>query len=427
MPVKKLVSEKGEIVVVQFIHGADLHLDSPFIGLKSMPEFVWQAIYRSTFEALSKLVDIAIEKEVDFVCLVGDIYDSDDRSVKAQAFFRNEMERLNEKKIPVYLSHGNHDYIGNQGLHLAMPENVIIFGEIPETHWLTTKQNEKIAVTGFSYTKRWITERKIVDYPKKYDEADYQIGMLHGFSEGLESEHGKYAPFTLRELKNKQYDYWALGHIHKRQQLAAHPLIIYPGNTQGRNSKETGPKGCELVTLTDTNEQNEFFSTATIYWEKIEISIKGSVNLDDVYTSIQQEILDKKNMSNNLFISINLKDSEALLDGVRKKISQGELLEALQQIVQEDNFIWIYRIELVAEERENEQYSQLFPEEWQKALIELEEESYFNEVTNSFFDYTELSDLLDSRDSLYRKNIIERAKNQVKSLLTVEGSDESEN
>lgn len=427
MPVKKLVSEKGEIVVVQFIHGADLHLDSPFIGLKSMPEFVWQAIYRSTFEALSKLVDIAIEKEVDFVCLVGDIYDSDDRSVKAQAFFRNEMERLNEKKIPVYLSHGNHDYIGNQGLHLAMPENVIIFGEIPETHWLTTKQNEKIAVTGFSYTKRWITERKIVDYPKKYDEADYQIGMLHGFSEGLESEHGKYAPFTLRELKNKQYDYWALGHIHKRQQLAAHPLIIYPGNTQGRNSKETGPKGCELVTLTDTNEQNEFFSTATIYWEKIEISIKGSVNLDDVYTSIQQEILDKKNMSNNLFISINLKDSEALLDGVRKKISQGELLEALQQIVQEDNFIWIYRIELVAEERENEQYSQLFPEEWQKALIELEEEGYFNEVTNSFFDYTELSDLLDSRDSLYRKNIIERAKNQVKSLLTVEGSDESEN
>ncbi|MCA9765403.1 MAG: DNA repair exonuclease [Carnobacterium sp.] len=413
--------------MVQFIHGADLHLDSPFIGLKSMPEFVWQAIYRSTFEALSKLVDIAIEKEVDFVCLVGDIYDSDDRSVKAQAFFRNEMERLNEKKIPVYLSHGNHDYIGNQGLHLAMPENVIIFGEIPETHWLTTKQNEKIAVTGFSYTKRWITERKIVDYPKKYDEADYQIGMLHGFSEGLESEHGKYAPFTLRELKNKQYDYWALGHIHKRQQLAAHPLIIYPGNTQGRNSKETGPKGCELVTLTDTNEQNEFFSTATIYWEKIEISIKGSVNLDDVYTSIQQEILDKKNMSNNLFISINLKDSEALLDGVRKKISQGELLEALQQIVQEDNFIWIYRIELVAEERENEQYSQLFPEEWQKALIELEEEGYFNEVTNSFFDYTELSDLLDSRDSLYRKNIIERAKNQVKSLLTVEGSDESEN
>ncbi|WP_414839913.1 metallophosphoesterase family protein [Carnobacterium sp. TMP28] len=413
--------------MVQFIHGADLHLDSPFIGLKSMPEFVWQAIYRSTFEALSQLVDIAIEKKVDFVCLVGDIYDSDDRSVKAQAFFRNEMERLNEKKITVYLSHGNHDYIGNQGLHLAMPENVIIFGEIPETHWLTTKQNEKIAVTGFSYTKRWITERKIVDYPKKYGEADYQIGMLHGFSEGLESEHGKYAPFTLRELKNKQYDYWALGHIHKRQQLATHPLIIYPGNTQGRNSKETGPKGCELVTLTDTNEQNEFFPTATIYWETIEISIKGLVNLEDVYTSIQQALLDKQNRDYNLFVSINLKDSEALLDGVRKKISQGELLEALQQIDQEDNFIWIYRIELVAEKRENEQYSQLFPEEWQKALIELEEESYFNEVTNSFFDYTELSDLLDSRDSLYRKNIIERAKNQVKSLLTVEGSDESEN
>lgn len=392
-----------------------------------MPEFVWQAIYRSTFEALSQLVNIAIENKVDFVCLVGDIYDSDDRSVKAQAFFRNEMERLNEKKIPVYLSHGNHDYIGNQGLHLEMPENVVIFGENPETYWLTTKRNEKIAMTGFSYTKRWITERKIVDYPKKYDEADYQIGMLHGFSEGLESEHGKYAPFTLKELKNKQYDYWALGHIHKRQQLAAHPLIIYPGNTQGRNSKETGPKGCELVTLTDISEQIEFYPTATIHWEKIELSIKGSVNLEAVYTSIQQAILNKRKTNYNLFISIDLKDSEALLNGVRKKINQGELLEALQQIIQEDNFVWIYQIELVAKKKENEQYMQLFPEEWQKALIELEEEDYFNEVTNPFFDYTEISDLLNSRDSLYRGKIIERAKDRVKSLLTVEGSDEIEN
>lgn len=426
-PLKNQHEKKGRIDVVQFIHGADLHLDSPFIGLKSMPEFVWQAIYQSTFEALSQLVNVAIEKNVDFICLVGDIYDSDDRSVKAQAFFRNEMERLNEKNIPVYLSHGNHDYIGNQGLHLEMPENVIIFGENPETHWLNTNQNEKIAVTGFSYAKRWIMERKINNYPKKNTQADYQIGMLHGFSEGLETEHGKYAPFTLRELKNKKYDYWALGHIHKRQQLAAHPLIVYPGNTQGRNSKESGPKGCELVTLTDTNEQIEFCSTATIRWEKIELSIKDLTDLDAVYTRIKKAISYKKSTEYSLFVSIDLKDAETLLSGVRKKITQGELLEALQQIPKEDRFVWVYQIELVAERKNNEQHLQLFTEEWKKAQTEIEEEAYFNEATNSFFDYTEIADLLSSRDSSYRKMIMERAKNQVKSLLTIEGRDEIEN
>ncbi|MGB6178021.1 metallophosphoesterase family protein [Carnobacterium sp.] len=413
--------------MVQFIHSADLHLDSPFIGLKSMPEFIWQAIYRSTFDALSKLVDIAIEKEVDFVCLVGDIYDSDDRSVKAQAFFRNEMERLKNKNIPVYLTHGNHDYIGNQGLHLDMPENVIIFGENPETYWLTTKQDEKIALTGFSYTKRWITERKISDFPKKLRQADYHIGLLHGFSEGLESEHGKYAPFTLMELKSKQYNYWALGHIHKRQHLNMHPPIVYPGNTQGRNSKETGPKGCELVTITDTKEQIDFHSTAAIRWEKINLSIKGVVNLDTIYTTIQEQILSKKNTEYSLFISVTLKDTEMLLEGVRKKIIQGELLEALQQVAKEDYFVWVYQIEFATVNIENEQYLQLFPEEWQKALVEVEEEINFNELTNSFFDYTEISYLLSSRDSSYRQKIIERAKNQVKSLLTIEGSDEIEN
>ena len=427
-PLEKLtVLRERKDSMVQFIHGADLHLDSPFIGLKSMPEFVWQAIYRSTFDALSQLVGVAIENKVDFVCLVGDVYDSDDRSVKAQAFFRNEMQRLNEKGIPVYLSHGNHDYIGNQGLHLEMPENVVTFGENPETHWLTTEKNEKVALTGFSYTKRWIKERKIVDYPEKNNEADYQIGMLHGFSEGLESEHGHYAPFTLRELKSKKYDYWALGHIHKRQQLATHPPIIYSGNTQGRNSKESGPKGCELVTLTDTKEQIDFFPTATIRWEKIKLSIEGLESLNAIYTAIQQAVLCKKSIEYNLFISIDLINSEALLEGVRKKITQGELLEALQQIANEDHFVWIYEVGLIIKKTDNKQNMQLFSEEWQKAVFEMEDEATFNELTNSFFDYTELSDLLNSRDFSYRHNIIERAKNQVKSMLTIQGSDEIEN
>lgn len=80
--------------MVQFIHAADLHLDSPFIGLKSLPPFLWEQIYQSTFKSLEKIVDLAIDKQVDFVCLAGDIYDSDDRSVKAQAYLRNELIRL---------------------------------------------------------------------------------------------------------------------------------------------------------------------------------------------------------------------------------------------------------------------------------------------------------------------------------------------
>jgi len=76
--------------MVRFIHAADLHLDSPFKGIKSLPAFIWEAIYQSTFQALTRLVDLAIKEQVDFICLAGDIYDGEDRSVKAQAYLKKK-------------------------------------------------------------------------------------------------------------------------------------------------------------------------------------------------------------------------------------------------------------------------------------------------------------------------------------------------
>lgn len=62
----------------------------------------------------------------------------------------------------------------------------------------------------------------------KMSDAHFHIGMLHGSVEG-DAEHNRYAPFQIRELKEKQFDYWALGHIHKREILSEEPYIIYPG------------------------------------------------------------------------------------------------------------------------------------------------------------------------------------------------------
>ncbi|MBC9825194.1 metallophosphoesterase family protein [Carnobacterium inhibens] len=414
--------------MVKFIHAADLHLDSPFIGLKSLPEFIWNAIYLSTFSALTKIVDSAITNQVDFICLVGDIYDTDERSVKAQAYLRNEMERLNSMNIPVYLLHGNHDYIENTGLHLDMPQNVFLFNETVETKWLTTKEGEQIAITGFSYDKRWVLERKIVDYPEKNPRATYQLGLLHGFSEGIDSEHGKYAPFSLVELKSKKYDYWALGHIHKRQQLATNPPIVYPGNTQGRSSKESGEKGFELVKISESGIVSEFCPSATIQWKTIELSVKDKKNLDEVYKAVKESVAEQKNDSYSLFLSIRLTDSESLLEGVIKKIKQGELVEALQQIPKADPFVWVHKIELESVvENHVPAIQKLFPDEWIKVKNELEKEFLFNETTNPLFDFPGMEEIIETREERYRKKIMTNAKELVRNQLGFERSDKFEN
>ena len=65
----------------------------------------------STFTALKKITAAAIYHQVDFVILAGDLFDGEDRSLRAQSRFRTEMLKLAEKEIPVYIVHGNHDHL----------------------------------------------------------------------------------------------------------------------------------------------------------------------------------------------------------------------------------------------------------------------------------------------------------------------------
>lgn len=409
--------------MVQFIHAADLHLDSPFKGIKGLPVFIWEAIYQSTFQALTRLVDLAIEKQVDFICLAGDIYDGEDRSVKAQAYLKKEMERLKKAGIPVYLIHGNHDYMEQNGLQLDMPDNVTIFPQTVETVYYETIEHERIALTGFSYDKRWISERRIAEYPTRSSKADYHIGLLHGYQEGNASEHDKYAPFSLSELKSKQYDYWALGHIHKRQVLSEHPLIVYSGNTQGRNRTESSSKGCYLVTLENKTEKIDFFSLASIEWETVELSLKGKKTLQEVYQVLNETLSYYQSEAHSTLLAVELTDATDLLEGVVRKIKHGDLLEGLQQVSQTIPFVFVVQLN-IQQKKESTLPSliQLFPEEWQQTIEELQEGEAFKAVTQSFFESQSINNAVLRRDEKYRKRIVQMAEQEIRQQLGHEGS-----
>lgn len=410
--------------MIRFIHAADLHLDSPFKGLKALPEFIWQSIYHSTFQSLKNIVNLAIEQNVDFVCLAGDIYDAEDRSVKAQAYLRKEMNRLYEAAIPVFLIHGNHDFLDDNGLQLDMPENVYIFGPEIETKKITTKHQENVAVTGFSYAERWVRERKIKEYPIRSEEADYHIGLLHGFQEGNGSGHHQYAPFSLSELKSRQYDYWALGHIHKKQILSQSPFIIYPGNTQGRNRNENGAKGCYLVELSDGKQDVVFYATAPIEWREQNCSLKGKQTLQEVYTELKRIIEEQRETNKSVLLSVVFEQTDDLMEGVLKKIQSGDLLEGIQQPPQAAPFVWIVRLDTKRkEETILPAITKLFPEEWQLTLAEALQIETFNKITQSFYEQQPIGKILDTKDEQYREKIVQRAEKELKQQLGHEGWD----
>lgn len=257
-----------------FIHCADLHLDRPFQGLRSLPAELTARVRESTFRSFRRMIDAAIANQVDFIVIAGDLFDEENRSLRAQARFRDGMRRLEEYGIQAFVIHGNHDPLGGDWAALSWPDNVHLFGAEVET--IPFIKNRKVAAQlhGFSYAERAVAEKKISFY-EKTGEAPYHIGILHGQADGSGGEHASYAPFTVNELLEKDFDYWALGHIHKRQLLSEQPVIHYPGNIQGLNPKETGEKGCTLVEMDGESTHLTFIPTADLEWGSCEISISG--------------------------------------------------------------------------------------------------------------------------------------------------------
>ena len=114
---------------LRFIHTADLHLDSPFTGLKAAaPPNVADALYKATFEAYKSIIDLCIAERVDALLVAGDIYDSADRSLRAQRAFVDGLNRLDEEGIRAFICHGNHDPLDGWEARLTYPPNCHRFG-----------------------------------------------------------------------------------------------------------------------------------------------------------------------------------------------------------------------------------------------------------------------------------------------------------
>jgi DNA repair protein SbcD/Mre11 len=330
---------------IRFIHCADLHLDSPFIGLKHLPAEIFDRIQNSTFAAFETLVKEAIQRRIDFMIISGDLFDEEDRSIRAQAKLLKQFNLLDQNGIPVYVIHGNHDHLGSFRLKLDMPGNVHIFGMETEVKELVTKSGATVKLAGFSYGTRHIRERRIIDYPR-HVKADYVIGLLHGSEGSVHSSHEHYAPFTIKELKEKGYHYWALGHIHQRQILNTEPPIVYPGNIQGRHKKETGEKGCYLVDLHQQDAVLEFIPTQDIIWKKIEVSLSGIERFGEMFQKIMKET-EEYEMSSDCLLQIELIDYHDLSSEMIHAVDSGDLLQALQaDLLTGEKSKWIHSIKL---------------------------------------------------------------------------------
>jgi DNA repair exonuclease SbcCD nuclease subunit len=335
------------MVPFAFVHAADLHLDSPFKGLSGVPDAVRQRLRESAFASMQRVVDTARREHADFVVLAGDLYDSADRSLRAQLRLKRMLEELAEDGIGVFAVHGNHDPESGRQAMLDWPGSVHIFGSSSVGCVPAYRRDGKLAayVYGISYAHAAVTENLALRFVKR-EGAPFHLAVLHGNVDGIPG-HDPYAPCRLAELTAAGFDYWALGHVHDRRVLHEYPHVVYPGNIQGRSMRETGPKGAYLVRVSETGQVSlDFKDTADVLWQEAEVRIDGVSREQDLMERLLSAAQQARAEASGrpVVLRFRLEGRGAIHEKLLEAAAAEEWLEELREILgppeERDDWVW---------------------------------------------------------------------------------------
>ena len=333
---------------LRFVHAADLHLDSPFVGIKAVaPDNVSSALRDATFSAYENIIDLCIDEQVHALLVAGDVYDSADRSLRAQLKFVEGLKRLDEAGIRSFVCHGNHDPLDGWEARLEYPASCTRFGREAESVPVFKDDPRRGVVHGISYATPDVSDN-LAQRLGKADSSTFSIGLLHA-NVGDDVTHGNYAPCSFEDLERSEMDYWALGHVHTRQVLRARsPTAVYPGNPQGRHPNEPGAHGVYLVAVDGGNDVHlDFRPVDTVRWAKVDLDISRTDTVPDLIEGLHQLVQDSLAESDGR--SVVLRIGLAGRGGLHPSLQQPTFVEELmgevnREWAERSPFAWCERI-----------------------------------------------------------------------------------
>lgn len=232
----------------KFVHTADIHLDSPLSSLALRDAGLAELVGNATRTTFTRIVDLCLGEQVQALLIAGDLYDGRQTSMKTARFLAQQMERLDAAGIPAFVIRGNHDASSRITRELTLPDSVKVFpgrAETVETAW----NGHPVAVHGISFRDPHAPDSLLDRFHQPVPGA-FNIGLLHTSLGGAQG-HDPYAPCTLADLRATGFDYWALGHIHRREAHPGPTTVVMPGIPQGRDIGEGGAKSVTLVSVCD--------------------------------------------------------------------------------------------------------------------------------------------------------------------------------
>ena len=275
---------------MRFVHAADLHVDSPLRGLERYEGAPVLLAREATRAAVKNLVDLCLREDASFLLLSGDLFDGDWKDFHTPLFLVSELARLKTKNVRAFVVLGNHDLQSELVPHVRWPDNVTVFG--PHQTDTCILHEFATAIHGRSYARAAVSENLASSYPAPLADH-FNIALLHTNAAGAKDagDHASYAPCSVEELRARGYDYWALGHVHGHQVLSTSPHVVYPGNLQGRNARETGEKGAVVVDVEDRKVKSlRFVPCDVMRWTRIDVQADAADGPREIVDEIRDAV-----------------------------------------------------------------------------------------------------------------------------------------
>ncbi len=316
---------------ITLLHAADLHLGTPFKGVGEVSPWLRMRLVESSFEALRRLVDLA--RESDMLLLAGDLLETGLPHLRARLELIKALNILSAEGVRVFIVAGNHDpYPSWEGV--SFPQGVYFFtphGEKVEV----SLGGHKVSVSGISHGGKEVRDNLVHRLPS--GDGDLRLALIHAYLQGQEG-HDPYAPCLLDDLLSRDFNYWALGHIHKAQVMREDPWVVYPGNLQGRHFREDGPKGCYRVAWDAGAFQVEFRPLAPVVWTKKVLRLEGVEDegtLMERLESLKEEVRGPE----GVLLRVILEGPTPMYSLEREEWSQIE--EMLNEGEEHEGFVWV--------------------------------------------------------------------------------------
>jgi DNA repair exonuclease SbcCD nuclease subunit len=274
----------------RFVHAADIHLDSPLRSLALRDPELAELIGNATRRAFINIIDLCLTEQVDALLLAGDLYDGDQTSMKTARFLAEQLRRLHEAGIQTFVIRGNHDALSRITKELTLPDTVLLFGGRADAIAVDRRETGfAVSVHGISFARAHAPESLLPRF-KPPTEGAVNIALLHTSLAGAPG-HDPYAPCALADLDAAGFDYWALGHIHKRSVVQGRAAVVMAGMPQGRDINESGAKSVTLVTIADDRSVHiEERVTSVAQFELASVDLTGIEDWRDMVAGMTKTL-----------------------------------------------------------------------------------------------------------------------------------------